>query len=357
MLKSRVAQVRNTMQNLRLDGIVLFDAVSIRYLCGFSGSDAVLLVTGEKLVFATDSRYVVQAQEQVIADEIQEYREKLGAVSALVERFALTRVGFADKLVSVELLHQMQGRSPAVEWRSFGDAVRNLRQIKDAGEIADLRQAAAMNYAAYQAVRGSVCPGMKERDLAIELEYSLRKAGGEDKAFDFIVASGSRGALPHGVASDKQIERGELVTIDFGTRYNGYYSDETLTLAVGDVPARLREIYTVVLQAHDMAIDAVAVSMPAREVDKVARDHISARGFGEYFGHGLGHGVGLEIHELPVLSPRSEVLLENGMVFTVEPGIYIPGVGGVRIEDTVCLVDGRVEVLTRCPKVFTSVVA
>ena len=151
---------------------------------------------------------------------------------------------------------------------------------------------------------------------------------GEEKAFDLIVASGDRGALPHGVASDKKIESGDLVTIDFGTRYQRYHSDETVTVAVGEVSDELRTIYDVVLQAHDLALAALTPSVKASEIDAVARHYIEEKGYGKYFGHGLGHGVGLEIHEAPTVSPRSEAFLTTGMVFTIEPGIYIPGVGG-----------------------------
>jgi len=179
--------------------------------------------------------------------------------------------------------------------------------------------------------------------------------GGEDKAFDIIVASGVRGALPHGIASDKKIECGELVTIDFGTRCNGYYSDETVTFGVGDVSDQLRTIFDVVLRAHDLALDSLEIAVAAKEVDRVARDYIHQQGFGEYFGHGLGHGVGLEVHESPTLSPRSEAQLGAGMVFTIEPGIYIPDVGGVRIEDTVLLSMDGYRCLTQCQKSYQSI--
>jgi Xaa-Pro aminopeptidase len=178
----------------------------------------------------------------------------------------------------------------------------------------------------------------------------MKRAGADDKAFDFIVASGERGALPHGRASEKLLCAGELVTVDFGARCNGYNSDETVTFAVGRPDDRQRQIYAVVKDAHDLAVQAVRPGISCRELDAVARGHIEKQGFGDYFGHGLGHGVGLDVHEKPVISSRSDQMVSAGMVFTIEPGIYIPGWGGVRIEDTVEVIDDGCRLLTRVPK-------
>jgi len=188
--------------------------------------------------------------------------------------------------------------------------------------------------------------------IALELEFALKKLGGETNAFDFIVASGARGALPHGVAGDKKIRAGELVTIDFGTRYKGYHSDETVTLAVGEVDGKLRQIFDIVLEAHDCAIAAVKPGMRACDLDAVARNDIAGKGYGDYFGHGLGHGVGLNVHEFPPLTSKNETCLRAGMVVTIEPGIYLPGVGGVRIEDTIVITETGCECLTSIPKQF-----
>jgi Xaa-Pro aminopeptidase len=191
-----------------------------------------------------------------------------------------------------------------------------------------------------------------ERDISLALEYALKRRGGEEKAFDFIVASGPRGAMPHGVASERVIRDGELVTIDFGTRVRGYHSDETVTVAVGEVPRKLREIYTLVLDAHDRALKQVRPGVPLSELDGLARRHIGDGGYGDFFGHGLGHGVGLEIHESPTVSSRSEEIATEGMVITIEPGIYVPDLGGVRIEDMVLVTATGQRCLTRIPKDF-----
>jgi Xaa-Pro aminopeptidase len=200
-------------------------------------------------------------------------------------------------------------------------------------------------------------PGVSERELALALEFALKRSGAEEKAFDFIVASGERGALPHGIASEKKIGRGELVTIDFGSRVNGYHSDETVTVAVGEIDDKAREIFDTVLAAHDQALAAVRPGISIVALDAVARGHIARRGYGEFFGHGLGHGVGLEIHEYPSLSPNSEGFIEEGMVITIEPGIYVPGLGGVRIEDTVVVTSDGYRCLTRIPKQFQQFLA
>jgi Xaa-Pro aminopeptidase len=195
-----------------------------------------------------------------------------------------------------------------------------------------------------------VRPGVTEREIALELEFAMRRRGADKTSFDFIVASGARGALPHGKASDKAIGRGELVTIDFGAIYSGYNSDETVTVAVGKPDTRQEEIYGIVKDAHDFALAAVRPGIAFRELDARARNHIEEKGYGKFFGHGLGHGVGLEVHEKPVVSYRGEGEVAEGMVFTIEPGIYIPDWGGVRIEDTVLVESDGCRLLTKVPK-------
>jgi Xaa-Pro aminopeptidase len=227
-----------------------------------------------------------------------------------------------------------------------------LRSTKEPAELAHLKHAATLNRQAFDAVVPLIRPGITERDIALELEFTLKRKGGEVAAFDFIVASGVRGALPHGVASDKVLCAGELVTIDFGTRYQGYYSDETVTVAIGEVGGKLRQIFDIVLEAHDSAIAAARSGMRACDLDAVARDFIASRGYGDYFGHGLGHGVGLEVHEFPPLTAKNQANLAAGMVVTIEPGIYLPGVGGVRIEDTIVITETGCECLTSIPKQF-----
>jgi Xaa-Pro aminopeptidase len=193
-------------------------------------------------------------------------------------------------------------------------------------------------------------PGITERALALELEILMRRAGADGMAFDFIVASGDRGALPHGVASNRVLQKGELVTVDFGVCCSGYHSDETVTLAIGCADDRQREVFAVVKEAHDLALQEVRPGIACSELDAIARQSIERHGLGEFFRHGLGHGVGLEIHEKPTISGRSGQIVSEGMVFTIEPGIYIPGWGGVRIEDTVVVTADGCRLLTQVSK-------
>ncbi len=342
------------MERSGVEGLVFFDLANIRYLCGFTGTDGLFAADGKTTCFLTDSRYTTQARAQVSAGEVREYQIKLDGLIEWVAERKLERVGFEAAKVPFATIARLRERAPGVDWVPVEQDLEPLRGVKDPAELAALEAAARLNSEAFAEILPRIRPGISERQVALELEFALKRLGGEDKAFDFIVASGSRGALPHGVASDKEIQAGELVTIDFGVRCGGYHSDETVTLAVGQVDPRLQEIFQVVLDAHDRALAAVKPGVPLREIDGVARNHIARCGFAEYFGHGLGHGVGLEIHEYPVVSQRGAAVAEVGMVFTIEPGIYLPGVGGVRIEDMVVVTDSGCRQLTLVPKEFRS---
>jgi len=230
------------------------------------------------------------------------------------------------------------------------ETLDQIRSVKDDLEVGQLGDVASLASESLRSILGLIKPGTPEKVIARELELEMIRRGAEGKAFDFIVASGERGAMPHGRASDKLIKADELITIDFGAVLNGFYSDETVTVALGNPDASLCHIYSVVKEAHDLAIAAVRPGIVCNELDSIAREHIKSNGFGEYFGHGLGHGVGLEIHEKPVISPRSTMVVEVGMVFTIEPGIYIPGLGGVRIEDTIAVTEQGCRLLTQMPK-------
>jgi Xaa-Pro aminopeptidase len=343
------------LSKLGLDVLIFCQPENIRYLCGFSGSDGVLLITADDLVFLTDSRYTTQAHEEVAADRIIEYKLQVDGVVQQLRSLEVTRIGFEAGL-AFGLVNGFQSQGDCRwQWLHFKDELQSLRLHKATDEISAIAAAADLNVAALAEIEMMIRPGVSEKDVALALEFALRKLGAEEKAFDIIVASGSRGAMPHGVASDKILAEGELVTIDFGCRLAGYHSDETVTYALGDVSAELRTIFDTVLEAHDRALAAVAPGMDLAELDRLARDHITACGYGDYFGHGLGHGVGLEVHEAPTVSPRSTAIAEAGMVFTVEPGIYVPGVGGVRLEDMVLVTAVGHRNLTKIPKTFRNI--
>lgn len=351
MLKDRIRQAERILESCGLDALVLFNLPSIRYLCGFTGTDGVLVVTRGATCFQTDSRYTTQARQQVLASEVREYRQKTEGVCDYLLQSGVRSVGFeAETLPYATVMKLQEKTADDIRWTPLEKELQPLRGTKGPEELASLEAAACLNAEAFAEILPEIRPGVSEKAVALALEFALKRRGGEEKAFDFIVASGVRGALPHGLASDKLIAAGELVTIDFGTRVNGYHSDETVTLAVGEVEPRLQEIFDIVLEAHDRAIATVRPGIPLQEVDAVAREFIASRGYGDYFGHGLGHGVGLEIHEYPIVSGRSEAVAAPGMVFTVEPGIYIPEFGGVRIEDTIVVTDEGCRNLTQLPK-------
>lgn len=343
------------LTGLELDALVLCEPENILYLCGFTGSDGALIISTEQLVFLTDSRYTTQAGIEVSADKIEEYKLKNDAIVAVLSSQTVKRVGFEAGL-AVGVFNDLREKSGQDwQWLPLQDEIQSLRLHKSADEIRLIETAAELNLAGFAEVRQMIRPGVREVEIALALEFALRKRGAKEKAFEIIVASGERGALPHGVASDKLLAEGELVTIDFGCRYSGYHSDETVTFALGRVVDELRRMYDIVQEAHDRAIAAVAPGIGLVELDKVARDYIKGCGYAEYFGHGLGHGVGLAVHEPPVVASRSKAIAETGMVFTIEPGIYVPGKGGVRIEDMVLVTADGHRVLTKIPKTFENI--
>jgi Xaa-Pro aminopeptidase len=334
----------------RLDAILFTNLVNIRYLCGFSGSDGALLLTREDAWFLCDSRYTTQAAEEVRGAEVREFSAKFEDVCSLITDKKVRRFGFEATHMLVSDFRQLSDRLDGCELVGLGAALDSIRSCKDQAEIEILGSVASLASASLGAVLASLAPGVRESDIALELEIEMRRRGADGRAFDFIVASGERGAMPHGKASDKVLSSGDLVTIDFGAVKDGYHSDETVTVAVGRPSARSRQIHDIVREAHARAIAAVKPGISCRDLDAVARDYIREQGYDSCFGHGLGHGVGLEIHEKPVVSPRSEAVVEEGMVFTIEPGIYVPGFGGVRIEDTVAVTSDGCTILTQSPK-------
>lgn len=350
MLKNRRSRLKPFFESNGLDAILFTNLANVRYLCGFSGSDGVLLLARDEAWFLCDSRYTTQAAEEVRGAVVREFSAKYEAVCSLITDKKIRRFGIEATHMLVSDFRQLSERLDGCELVGIGAALDSIRSCKDQDEIETLGRVASLASASLEAVLASLVPGVRETDFALGLEIEMRRRGAEARAFDFIVASGERGAMPHGRASDKVMRSGELVTIDFGAVKDGYHSDETVTVAVGRPSDRGREIHDIVRQAHDRAIAAVRPGISCRDLDAVARDYIREQGYDAYFGHGLGHGVGLEIHEKPVVSQRSEAVVEEGMVFTIEPGIYIPGFGGVRIEDTVAVTADGCVILTQAPK-------
>lgn len=349
----RQQRLRDLLAERQLDVALLCARENLRYFCGFTGSDGVLLVacSGESR-FLTDSRYTTQAGEQVAADRVIEYRLQSDGVTASLREMGGQRIGFESALAYGKVDDLRSQGDAGWSWTALKDDLSGLRAVKDAAEIDAIGAAAALHVGAFVEIEPLIRPGVTEREVALALEFALKRRGAEEKSFDFIVASGPRGALPHGVAADKVLAAGELVTIDFGCRIDGYHSDETVTIALGSPPEKLRCVYDTVLAAHDLAIAALRPGVALAEVDRIARDHIAASGYGDYFGHGLGHGVGLEVHEAPTVSARSKAVAVPGMVVTIEPGVYLPGLGGVRIEDMLLVTEDGARALTCIDKQY-----
>jgi Xaa-Pro aminopeptidase len=337
MLNNRISAARGCLKRVGADLLLVSNLSNIRYLTGFTGSEALLILSPDDGWFLTDSRYTSQAGAEVNGAKVIEFTNRLESLVQIIEAQRAGKLAFEAADITVQIYQELAKKLPGVEFVPADSELTPLRTVKDAGELEILEKGAAIASQAFLEIIREVKPGMVESEAAWTLEMAMRNRGAENKSFDFIVASGERGALPHGKASDKKLAAGELVTFDYGVIYGGYCSDETVTVMLGEPSERQRDVYETVRTAQQMAIEAAKPGMSFKDLDAVARDYIAGKGFGQYFGHGLGHGVGIDIHEHPTVSPRGTAIVEEGMVFTVEPGIYIPGWGGVRIEDTVVM--------------------
>ncbi|MED5077028.1 Xaa-Pro peptidase family protein [Geobacillus stearothermophilus] len=346
----KLERLRALLEEQHLDGLLVTNGCNRRYITGFTGTAGVALVSRQGAVFITDFRYVEQAAKQVEGFEIVQHSGPIvDEIAKQVKRLGIKTLGFEQEHVTYAAYKAYEEAIDA-ELAPTSHVVEKLRLIKSGAEIKILKEAAEIADAAFAHILSFIRPGVKEIEVANELEFFMRKQGASSSSFDTIVASGYRSALPHGVASEKTIERGELVTLDFGAYYKGYCSDLTRTVAVGQVSAELQTIYGIVLEAQQRGMRGIKAGMTGKEADALTRDYIREQGYGDYFGHSTGHGIGLEIHEGPTLSARSDAVLEPGMVVTVEPGIYIPGLGGVRIEDDAVITADGNEALTHSPK-------
>jgi len=346
----RLAVLADGITAAHIDGLLVTSAANVRYLSGFSGSSALLIVTPHDTVLITDFRYQTQAAEEV-GSLARIVIEPLSLWAGLWQQLAQLAYIQVAGFESAHLVHRDFQRlleaGSRWQWRPTVDLVESLRERKDESEVAHIRDAVAAAEHALELTIPRVCPGMTELEVAGVLESSLRDAGSDGFAFPSIVASGPNAALPHAHPTSRQIQRGDFLLLDFGARVDGYCSDITRTFVVGRADAEQRDFYGVVREANERAIRAVRPGMSGRDADNVARGYIHDRGFGDLFGHSLGHGIGLEIHEAPRLAKTAEGPLVEGAVVTVEPGIYRPGWGGVRIEDDVHLGAAGAQVLTR----------
>jgi Xaa-Pro aminopeptidase len=351
MFERRLQEVRKHLETSRLDALLVSHLPHVRYLTGFSGSNGLCIVTRSKQLFLTDNRYRDQSKTEldgfeiiVTSDTLLKAARKSGSLNGK------KTIGFECQYVSVSMYENLKKLFPSASFISKRSVIENIAAVKEEAEIDAIKRAAGITDKVFRKLLPVLKPGIRELDIAAEISYWHQRLGADGDAFESIVASGPRGALPHGRATEKKILKGEFVTLDFGCVCKGYHSDLTRTVAVGKPSVRARRIYQVVLDAQCKAIDAVCAGIPARALDRVARRHIHRKGFGKYFSHSLGHGLGIEIHEPLRLSTKSNDVVRTGNVFTIEPGIYIQGFGGVRIEDDVVVRDSGCEVITKSPK-------
>lgn len=351
---NRIGLLQQQLHADGLDAILIGSSVNRRYMSGFTGSAGMALITLSEAIFFTDFRYTQQATTECNGWRVVQTKdEALEAIGQVLAEGKVGNLAYEKAHVTVaeyESYQPLEQRVSGLRLQGTQGLVERLRRKKALAEVDKIQHAAQIADQTFVHMLDVLRPGMTEQAACLELEHTMRTLGASGAAFATIIASGWRSALPHGVASEKVLARGDFVTMDFGAVYDGYVSDLTRTVCLGPASDEQRKVYEVVLEAQSRGLEAARPGLIGRELDAVARDYIALQGYGEAFGHSLGHGIGLEIHEEPRISVKSDVVLESGMVITIEPGIYLPEFGGVRIEDDVLLTDGGSVVLTHATK-------
>ncbi len=346
---SRLDKLKKSLRRKSIDGFLVSDMHNIRYLTGFSGSSALLLITKKENIFVTDFRYKEQAEREIEGwDILIEKRRMIKAIKDLSRRIGIKELGF-ESSVSYDFFRKL---SRDLNLKAFKGLVERLREIKDSHEMRSIREAIRRAETAFLEVRPYIKQGVRERSIALRLEERLKKKGCRHLPFEIIVASGPNSAMPHAKPTERKFMNGDLIIVDWGGEADGYFSDMTRTLLIdkGNDINKKKDIYQIVLEANKRAISLVSPGIKSQEVDSSARDFIKKAGYGEFFGHGTGHGVGLQVHELPRITQNTREIMKENMVFTIEPGIYLPGVGGVRIEDMIMVTPDGSEPLTTLAK-------
>ncbi|GAB1611643.1 MULTISPECIES: M24 family metallopeptidase [Mammaliicoccus] len=345
----KFTNLRKVMEQKGLDAIVVLSPYNRRYLSGFTGTSGSLLITQDTKQLITDFRYIQQANSQAEDFEIiNQNGPMINKINELIQHGNYKNVGVEADLITYNEYQALN--TDEVQLSSIEGVIETIRMIKDDFEIKQIQKAADIVDETYEHILKWVKPGMTENEVNNEMEMFMRSKGATCSSFDTIVASGHRGALPHGVASNKVIEEGDMITLDFGALYEGYVSDITRTFAIGEPKEEMKKIYNIVLESQLAALEQIKPGMTGKEADSIARDIISSYGYGEQFGHSLGHGIGLEVHEGPALSQKSDIVLEENMCVTLEPGIYVEGLGGVRIEDDVLVTKNGLQRFTKSTK-------
>ncbi|MCR5808223.1 MAG: aminopeptidase P family protein [Clostridiales bacterium] len=354
MLKERCEKLMAALSEHGVDGAIITSRTNIRYFSNFTSDESVLIITDKRRVLLTDFRYTIQANQLSAPDfEVIEVSRAIAAseIASVLTEMGVKKCAFEDGYLTVRAFNSY--RELPVELVPMTPVIDGIRLVKDEYEIEMLKKAQSIADAAFAELITVIHEGMTEKEVANELDHLLRLHGADENSFDTIVGSGPNGALCHATPGPRRLQKGDLVVIDFGARYNGYCSDMTRTIAIGEPSDELRKIYNIVLRAQLSALDKLRPNMSAKELDTIARDVIAAEGYGECFGHSLGHGFGLDIHESPYASQRSDDTLVPGSTITVEPGIYVEDLGGVRIEDDCVLTeDGYIDLASTTKKLI-----
>lgn len=345
----RIKKIRNFMEESRLDLFLVTKPENIRYLSAFSaGSDARLVISSDGQYIFTDSRYIEQAKRECPDWELmQEHVGRLDSLAGICDKY--NRLAVESHCLSYDLFQQYATRLKS-ELVPLANTIERQRAVKDELELDLLTTSARIGDSVFNQICLEIQEGLSERYIANRITYLLKEKGSTRESFDTIAVSGENAALPHGQPGNRLLRRGDMLTLDFGGFYQGYAGDMTRTVVIGEASPKLRDMYLEVLEAQELGVSLVKAGVSCREIDMQVRECLRKYGLDVYFQHGTGHGVGLEIHEIPRLSPLSDDVLEEGMVVTVEPGVYIPGWGGIRIEDTVIVKKGGCEIITRSDK-------
>lgn len=348
-MEHRIQKLRQLLKEEKIPALYITNPYNLRYMTGFTGTSGTALITMEHAYFITDFRYVEQAHRQCQGYHIIQHQgQPFAELAPLLNEEGIEELGFDDHHLTFAQYMDLQQYIEGYDLIPVSGLIESLREVKDESEIAIIKEACHIADQAFSHILDYIQPGMSEIQVANELDFYMRSKGASGISFDTIVASGVRSAMPHGVASDKIIEKGDFITLDFGCYYQGYVSDMTRTISLGEPKkAVLKEIYQIVLDAHLAVEQAAKPGVTGKELDAVARQYITDRGYGEYFGHSTGHGIGLEIHEAPMISKMNDCPLVTGNTITDEPGIYLPNIGGVRIENDLLLTNDGCEVLTK----------
>ncbi len=346
----RIEKVLAILEQLDIDACALRGMENIYYLTGFRGSEGTLVVTKGDILLLTDFRYITHAKEVTKGLQIVEVKQRNGALPDICKKYNIKRMGFDSFHMVYNIYSTWKISLPGVELVPMDHIIEEIRTIKEPEEITAIMKAIRIATDAFTEILGEIAPGRTEKEVANDLDYAMRRLGADCPSFQTIVASGYRAALPHAEPSDKKITSGEAVIIDFGAQVDGYCSDETCTVIAGEPDEKIREIYTIVDDARKLALKSVKTGMSIKSLDGLVRGYIEEKGYGDFFKHGVGHGVGIAVHESPTINSMSDGILEENMILTIEPGIYLPNIGGVRLEDMVLVTAEKAQILTHIRK-------